>query len=88
MSRHYARDTGRYGFVYGWDQPLQSFFLQKYDQSAINEDNKHPTTVRLGDTAETKMYEVEDLVRVAAQHGLQINYRLQVILYGDKDDGR
>jgi hypothetical protein len=26
MSRHIARDEGRYSFVFGWDQPLQSFF--------------------------------------------------------------
>jgi hypothetical protein len=87
MSRHIARDEGRYSFIFGWDQPLQSFFLVKYDQTAVDENNEHPITVSLGNTKETTMYEVEDLVHIASLHGLSIPYETQVKLYGEKDDG-
>lgn len=72
-------------WVFGWDQPLQSFFLQKHDGFRKDEDVN--PILWLGATAITRMYEVEDLVKVARKHGLDISHELQVELYGEKDDG-
>jgi hypothetical protein len=72
-------------FVFGWDQMLQSFYLQKHD--AYIEDQDANPVVWLGATADTRMYEVEDLVNAARKHGLTIPYETQVKLYGEKDDG-
>lgn len=72
-------------FVYGWDQPLQSFYLQVHD--AFVEDPDANPVIWLGATADTKMYEVEDLVRAGQKHGLQIDAHMRAKLYGEKDDG-
>jgi hypothetical protein len=45
------------------------------------------SSLRFGASAETTMYEVEDLVRTARKQGLTIDYPTQVKLYGEKDDG-
>jgi hypothetical protein len=83
MSRHIV-EQGEMKYVFGWDQPLMSFYLQVHDTVREEEDQ---ITVWLGATADTKMYEVEDLVRAANQHGLNIDHATQVKLYGEKDDG-
>jgi len=72
-------------FVFGWDQPLQSFYLQVHD-AFVAEEDANPV-VWLGATADTRMYEVEELSRAAAKHGLHIDHPTQVKLYGEKDDG-
>lgn len=83
MSQHIV--TNKNGkFVFGWDQPLQSFFLQQHDGDLSEEENP---VVWLGTTAETEMYEVEHLVQAAAEHGLVIDHATRVKLYGEKDDG-
>jgi hypothetical protein len=71
-------------FVFGWDQPLQSFFLQKHDSDMPEEANP---VVWLGATSDTQMYEVEDLVQMAKRHGCYISHEMRVKLYGEKDDG-
>lgn len=82
MSQHVVtRDNLEW--VFGWDQMLMSFFLQIHDEDLPEEDNP---VVWLG-TAGTSMYEVEDLVREAKKHGLDIDADLRVRLYRDKDDG-
>jgi len=73
-------------FMFGWDQPLMSFYLQVHD--AFVKDADANPVVWLGATADTKMYEVEDLVKAAKKHGLEIDRTMQMTLYGDKDDGR
>jgi len=73
-------------FVFGWDQPLQSFFFQVHDGFIADEDSN--PIIWVGATQDTKMYEVEDLVREAQKHGLVIDHATQVKLYGEKDDGR
>lgn len=83
MSRHKI-DTEYYTWIVGWDQPLMTFFLQRFDKG--DAENNTPD-IWLGGTAETKMYEVEDVVRAGAKHGLTIPYSMEVILYGNKDDG-
>lgn len=83
MSRHeVVDDTGRW--VFGWDQPLMSFFLHFHDKNI--EDDENPV-IWLGATKDTVMYEVDDLVRVARKNGLKINYEMRVILYGERDFG-
>lgn len=83
MSQHViTNEKGK--FVFGWDQPLQSFFLQVHVEGLSEEENP---VVWLGATARTRMYEVEDLSRAAAREGLIIDHDTRVKLYGEKDDG-
>lgn len=81
---HISIDQSR-KYVFGWDQPLQSFFLQVHHLDAPEEEQ---IKVWLGTDPATQMYEVEDLVREAAKEDFDIPYRIQVELYGEKDDGR
>ena len=84
MSQHIVEE-GRFKYVFGWDQPLMSFFLQVHDSKIVDPDNN--PVHWLGATADTKMYEVEELCRAARIHGLEIPYDMRVTLYGEKDDG-
>lgn len=85
MSRHEVlSEDGSRKWVFGWDQPLMSFFLQVHHLDAPEDEQvRH----RFG-TADSQMYEVEDLVTKAREHGLEIPYATRVQLYGEKDDGR
>jgi hypothetical protein len=85
VSRHVVEEE-RFKYVFGWDQPLQSFFLQVHDSEIVDPD-ANPVHW-LGADEATKMYEVEDLCRSARIHGLHIPYSTRVKLYGEKDDGR
>ena len=85
MSQHIV-EQGEKKYVFGWDHPLQSFYLQVHD--LIREDPDENPVVWLGATAWTSMYEVEELVSAAQKHGLFIDRTLQAELYGEKDDGR
>jgi hypothetical protein len=69
-------------FVFGWDQPLQSFYLQVHDLSKSEEEQ---IMMWLG-TGDTVMYEVEELVRTAFVLGCDIPYETRVKLYAEKDD--
>lgn len=87
MSQHIVFE-GKTKYVYGWDQMLMSFYLQKHDMTRPEDDEEKPRiVVWLGATADTRMYEVADLVRMARKHGLAIDHIQQVALYGEKDDG-
>jgi len=83
MSQHIVESKDK-KFVFGWDQPLMSFFLQVYD---LTQDEDEKIVVWLGATADTKMYEVDDLVRAARKNGLRIDFATRVKLYGEKDHG-
>lgn len=72
-------------FVFGWDQPLMSFFLQVHNTTLPEEEQ---IVAWMGATAKTTMYEIEDLVREARKHGLRIDHTTRVKLYGEKDGGR
>lgn len=85
MSRHEVEKDEK-KFVFGWDQPLMSFFLQVHDLT-FEEDSDNNPVVMLGGDLHTKMYEVDDLVRHAQMHGLHIDHQMQIKLYGEKDDG-
>lgn len=85
MSR-YVAVQGEKKFVFGWDHPLMSFFLQVHDLTIEEEDDR--IVARYGASPETEMYEVEHLVQAASEHGLQISLDVQSDLYGEKDDGR
>lgn len=88
MSRHIVdSEDKKTKWVFGWDQPLQSFYLQKHDMTKDEDDEEDPRIgVWLG-TAGSVMYEVEDLARAARKHGLEISQEMRVTLYGEKDDG-
>lgn len=83
MSQHVVIQDEK-KFVFGWDQPLMSFFLQVHDLTA---DEDEQIVAWLGATKDTQMYEVEDLALKARQHGLVIDIATRVDLYGEKDDG-
>jgi copper oxidase (laccase) domain-containing protein len=83
MSRHIVVQEEK-KYVFGWDQPLMSFYLQVHDTTRAEDDQ---IIVWLGATANTKMYEVEDLVHAAHKHGLWLSHEARVALYGEKDDG-
>jgi copper oxidase (laccase) domain-containing protein len=83
MSQHIVVQEEK-KYVFGWDQPLMSFYLQVHDSTRAEDDQ---ITVWLGATADTKMYEVEDLVHAAHKNGLKIEHPMRVTLYGEKDDG-
>lgn len=84
MSRHEISNVDGKKFVFGWDQSLQSFFLQVHDPKV--EEDKNPV-VWLGAEAGSIMYEVEDLVATANKNGLPIGREMQGTLYIEKDDG-
>jgi hypothetical protein len=72
-------------FIYGWDQPLQTFFLQVHDAFVADPDAN--PVIWFGATKDKVLYEVEDLVRVAQLYGLRLDQEMQTKLYGEKDDG-
>lgn len=83
MSQHVVvREEKKW--VFGWDQPLQSFFLQVHDTTRDEDDQ---IITWLGATAETRMYEVQDLVTAAARNGLLLDHPMRMALYGEKDNG-
>lgn len=84
MSQHIMVE-GEKKFVFGWDQPLQSFFLQVHDLTKSNPDNQ--IVAWFGATVKTKMYEIEDLVLEASRHDCDIPYRVQIDLIEDKNNG-
>lgn len=87
MSQHIVTQ-GDQKFVFGWDQPLSSFYLQVHDMTRPEDDEEKPRIIFwAGATVDTQMYEVEDLVKVARRKGLVIDHIQQVKLYGEKDDG-
>lgn len=86
MSQHIINDDRlNLTWKFGWDNPLQSFFLQKHDHKVAADINP---VLWLGATAETRMYDVADLVRTAMRNGLDIPYRIQVELHEEQDNGR
>jgi hypothetical protein len=72
-------------YVFGWDHPQLTFFLQVHDLTV--EDKDEQIEVWLG-CRRREIYEVEDLIKVARKHGLDIPHETRVKLYGEKDDGR
>lgn len=85
MSRHVIvnkRNTKKW--VFGWDHPLQSFYLQVHDLTIPEEDR---IITWFGADSKTEMYEVEDLHRVAMENGLGLDHSYQVMLHQEKDDG-
>lgn len=82
MSQHIV-ETEDGKVVFGWDQPLMTFYFQKHNFS-LPEDEQIVTW--LG-TKPQEIYEVEDLVRLAKRNGFYISHDTRVKLYGEKDDG-
>ncbi len=83
MSRHeVVNEVGR--FAFGWDRPLQSFYLQMYDDRLPEDDNP---VVWFGATANTRMYKVEELRVAAGKSGLMIGPETANKLQHEKDNG-
>lgn len=70
-------------YVFGWDQPLQTFFLQVHDLTRAEDEQ----IVEWLGGRPYEMYEVEQLARMANRHGLDISYEKRVDLYAEKDLG-
>lgn len=89
MSQHIV-EMNEKKYVFGWDQPLMSFYLQVHNLTK-DEDDEDRIPVWLGipnGIGETvRLYEVEELVAAAQRYGLVIDHATQVKLYGEKDDG-
>lgn len=83
MSQHVIEDD-QYRWLVGWDPPLLTYFMQKHDKAVDPDDNP---VVWLG-ARPAEIYEVEDLVRSAKKHGLDIPVETARALYLDKDEGR
>lgn len=84
MSQYIAMQEKK-KFVYGWDPPLQTFFLQVHD---LTQPEDEQIVMWLGVDAKTTLYEVEDLVKAANKEGLDLGLTMSTILYTDKDEGR
>lgn len=84
MSR-YEVQNGHIKWIFGWDQPLMSFFLQLHNLDLPEEER---IISWAGSTVNDRLYEVEELVQMANQHGLDIDSQTQAALYLDKDEGR
>lgn len=84
MSQYVVKQDN-YKYVFGWDVPLNSYFLQVHD---LLKPKANQIIAWLGSTSETRMYEVEHLVQAAGEHGLKISTSADMELYLDKDDGR
>lgn len=72
-------------WVFGWDPPLQSFYLQVHDTTLPKDSDR--IIAWLGADKDSIMYEVEDLVKAAYANGLAIDHSYRVALYQEKDDG-
>lgn len=79
MSRHQEVVDGK-TYVFGWDQPLLTFYLQVHDPKLPEDENP---IVWLND-----LYEVDELVQSARRQGLTIPAKMQATLFGEKDEGR
>lgn len=85
MSRHVVDKTeDARKYVFGWDQSLQSYFLQVHHLDAPEDDQ---IQVWLGADKDTQLYELEDFIREARKHGLTVNHDLRRQLYKDRDEG-
>lgn len=86
MSQHVVLSEDRSRkWVFGWDQMLQSFFLQVHRLDAPEDEQ---IVAWLGADKDTEMYAINELVTAAAKHGLMIDHHMGVQLYRDKNDGR
>ena len=84
MSQHVIMEENK-KFVFGWDQPLMSFFLQVHNLT-LDEDDEECILFVAG-TPPNVVYDVEDLVNRARRYGCHIPYQTQIELYREQDDG-
>lgn len=72
-------------WVFGWDDPLQTFYLQKHDSFVENPDEN--PVIWWGMDKNTHLPEVDDLVRKAAELGFAISAGMKGLLQAEKDRG-
>jgi hypothetical protein len=88
VSQHiHTSPSGETKFVFGWDQPLMTFYLQVHDMTKSEDAEEDRVYAWYGSTVDNAMYEVEDLVRAAHRHGLIIEAPMMTQLYREKDEG-
>jgi hypothetical protein len=80
----YVLEKDAHKWVYGWDNPLQSFYLQVHVPDVEPDENPQ---VWLGATKDTRMYEIQELVAAAKRHDLDIPFTAQVQLLDDRQRG-
>jgi len=90
MSRHVINESKRFFWVVGWDQPLQTFFLQQHKRSAKPDANPIKWWPRTNSRNPEigPMYELEDLERVMRRNGIVLEHSVKTQLYLDRDEGR
>lgn len=85
MSRYAVLNPqGTKKWVFGWDPPLQSFYLQIHDLRLPEDDR---IVIWLGADKDTMMPEVRDLTRASMKHGLSIHHSYRYALDREKDEG-
>jgi hypothetical protein len=85
VSRHVIMNKqGTKKWVFGWDPPLQSFYLQVHDLQ-LPVDNQ--IVAWLGADKHTILSEVKDLTQAATSHGLRIDHTHRVALNKEKEGG-
>lgn len=90
MSRHVINESKRCFWVVGWDQPLQTFFLQQHKRSASEDRNPIKWFPRTNSPHPEigPMYDLEDLERVMRRNGMVLEPHIKTQLYLDRDEGR
>jgi hypothetical protein len=71
--------------IVGWDNPMQTFFMQVIDRKKENA-GKDEKFVSWRGTALREIYEVEDLRRRLSPYA-DLTRKMGSALYGDKDEG-
>jgi hypothetical protein len=72
--------------IVGWDNPLQTFFVQVIDRKKEDAGRDEKFLLWLGCSLR-EIYEVEQLVRLLSLFA-KLTPAMQATLYGDKDEGR
>ncbi len=84
MSRHVVVDS-KGTWVFGWDPPLKSFFLQLHDYTRPEDEQ---IILWLGADRTSMMHNVRDLVHTAHDHGFLIDQGKRQILQDDLMENR
>jgi hypothetical protein len=84
VSKHVIAN-GKTKFVFGWDQPLQTFFFQVHDLQIADADSN--PVIWMGATPDTEIYDIPELLSIAEQHECVIPYKTQIYLFIEKDNG-
>lgn len=71
-------------WVFGWDPPLRSFYLQKHDALVENPDEN--PVLWLGSNANNQLVDIEDLMEAAQKLGCEIDFDTKMFLILEQHD--